>query len=99
MTKKLHSVLTDDMDHCMFTGSVEIEHHHVYGGANKKLSERYGFIAPLRYDLHPNGVRADKNKAYDIDIKLKKMCQQYWLDHYGTKQEFIDVFQKKWLLD
>lgn len=99
MATELKSVFTDDMDHCYFTGSPYIERHHVWAGNAKKLCEKYGFIFPLRYDLHPNGVRADKNKAHDIDVKLKKMCQQYWLEHYGTKQEFIDIFQKRWLLD
>lgn len=94
--KKLHSVLTDDMDHCMFTGTAPVERHHVFGGHNKWLSEKYGFIAPLRPDLHPNGVFAGKH-AKEIDTRLKKMCQEYYEEHYGTREQFIKEFGKSHL--
>ena len=40
MSKKLWSVLTDDMDHCMYTGSNVVERHHVFGGSRKISSEK-----------------------------------------------------------
>jgi len=79
----------------MFTGTTMVERHHVFGGANKKLSEKYGFIAPLRPDLHPNGAQAGAN-AREIDIKLKRMCQNWYLEHIGTKEDFIREFGKFW---
>lgn len=94
--KRLHSVLTDDMDSCMFTGAAPVERHHVFGGRNKKLSEKYGFIAPLRPDLHPNGVFAGKHSK-EVDTKLKTMCQQYYEEHYGTREQFIKEFGKSYL--
>lgn len=94
--KRLFSVFTDDMDHCMFTGYAPVERHHIFGGANKKLSEKYGFIAPLRPDLHPNGVFAGKD-AKEIDTKLKKMAQTYYEEHYGTREDFIKEFGKSCL--
>ena len=56
--KRLKSVFTEDMDHCYFTGAAPVERHHIFGGANRKLSEEYGFVVPLRPDLHPNGAGA-----------------------------------------
>ncbi len=91
MAKRLKSVLTDDMDHCMFTGTAPVERHHVYGGRNRKNSEKYGFIAPLRPDLHPNGVFAGKY-AKVIDMELKERCQRYFEEHYGTRKDFISIF-------
>lgn len=96
MAKRLKSVLADDMDHCMFTGSAHVERHHVYGGSNKKNSERYGFIAPLRPDLHPNGVFAG-NSAKLVDVELKRRCQVYFEEHYGTRKDFIAIFGKSYL--
>lgn len=93
MAKKLWSVLTDDMDHCMFTGFAPVERHHVFGGAYKTKSELRGFIAPLRPDLHPNGVFAGQS-AKLVDIELKKRCQTYYEEHYGTREEFIKEFGK-----
>jgi len=99
MAKRLKSVFTDDMDHCMFTGSSPVERHHIFynmGGGMKKKCEKYGFIAPLRPDLHPNGVYAGKD-AKDVDLKLKTMAQSYYEEHYGTREEFIREFGKNYL--
>lgn len=98
MAKLLTSVFTDDMDHCIFTESPYVERHHIFGGwANKTLSEKYGFVVPLRYDLHPNGVRADRRYAKQIDEYLKKMAQEYYENHYGTREEFMKVFGRSYL--
>ena len=94
--KRLHSVFTDDMDHCMFTGCSPVERHHIFGAANKERSEKYGFIAPLRADLHPNGVFAGKD-AKSVDLALKIKAQTYYEEHYGTREEFIKEFGKSWL--
>ena len=96
MAKRLWSVFTDDMDSCMFTGNSPVERHHVFGGANRKRSEKYGFVAPLRPDLHPNGVFAGQS-AKLVDIRLKKMSQEYYEEHYGTREEFIKEFGKNYL--
>lgn len=91
--KRLYSVFTDDMDHCYFTGSALVERHHIFGGNNRKNSEKYGFVIPLRPDLHPNGVHAGKNAA-DIDLNLKKMAQKYFEENYGTRDDFRRIFGK-----
>ena len=96
MAKRLWSVFTDDMDHCMFTGNAPVERHHIFGGANKKKSEMYGFIAPLRPDLHPNGVFAGKD-AKEIDTKLKQMAQEYFEEHIGSREMFMTEFGRNYL--
>lgn len=94
--KMLTSVFTDDMEHCYFTGASPVERHHIFGGANRKRSEKYGFVIPLRPDLHPNGVHAGKN-AKEIDTKLKCMAQEYYEKHYGTREQFRKEFGKSYL--
>ena len=96
--KRLCSVFTDDMDHCFFTGSALVERHHIFGGSSRKASEKYGFVVPLRPDLHPNGVmfvRSEEN--LQIDQKLKKMAQQYYEAHYGSREDFRKEFGKSYL--
>ena len=95
--KRLWSVFTEDMDHCYFTGTAPVERHHIWGGSNRKNSERYGFVIPLRPDLHPNGAHADRRYAKDIDTGLKLMAQEYFEEHYGTREEFRSIFGKSWL--
>lgn len=99
MTKRLHSIFTDNMDECIFTGSPCIERHHVFpGAANRKKSEKYGFVAPLRYDLHPNGTRfrpTPENKQ--IDLYLRQKCQEWYESNIGSREEFIAEFGKSYI--
>lgn len=97
MAKKLKSVFTDDMDTCIFTGSPYVERHHIFGGSRRKASEKYGFVVPLRYDLHPNGARANMEYAEKIDDHLKKMAQEYFEEHFGSREEFRQIFDKSYL--
>lgn len=94
--EKVWSVFTDDLEHCYFTGSAPVEIHHIWGGANRNKSAKYGFCVPLRPDLHPNGVHAGSD-ARMIDAALKHMAQKYYEKHYGTREDFIREFGKSWL--
>lgn len=97
MAKRLTSVFTTDMDHCIFTGSPYVERHHIWGGYNRDNSELYGFVVPLRYDLHPNGVRANPKYAKEIDTYLKRKAQSYFEKYYGTREEFMQMFGRNYL--
>lgn len=51
--KKLWSIFTDDMNKCIVTSAMtSIERHHVFGGADRKKSEKYGFVVPLHSSVH-----------------------------------------------
>ena len=93
--KRLRSVFVEDMDHCMFTGKAPVERHHIFSHTHEErmLCEKYGFIAPLSPELHPNGVHAGK-QAKEVDTKLKQMAQEYFESHYGTREDFIKLFFK-----
>lgn len=96
--KRMHSVFTEDMDHCFFTGSPYVERHHIFGASNKKRSETYGFTVPLRYDLHPNGARFKRtSENLGIDEYLKKEAQKYYELHYGNRDQFQKEFGKSYL--
>lgn len=94
--KKLWSVFTNDMDHCYFTGTAPVERHHIFGGSRRKASEKYGFVIPLRPDLHPNGAQACAN-SNEIDTNLKKMAQEYFEQNCGTRDDFRHIFGKSYL--
>lgn len=93
MAKRLYSAFTDDMDHCYFSGSNQVERHHIFGGAYRKKSEARGYVMPLRPDLHPNGAYAGKD-AKQIDLHLKSLAQRHYEEHYGTREDFIKEFGK-----
>ena len=94
--KKLNSVFTDNMDCCIYTGSYIVERHHIFGGCNRKKSEKYGFVVPLRPDFHPNVVHFNRKNG-DIDTKLKTIAQTYYEEHIGSREEFRKEFGKSWL--
>ena len=97
--KRLWSIFTEDMDACIFTKSTCVERHHVFpGNANRKKCEKYGFIAPLRPDLHPNGVFFKRTEqSLKIDTYLRQECQKYYETHYGSCEDFIGEFGKNYL--
>lgn len=97
--KRLWSIFTDDMNRCIYTGSNVVERNHIFyqmGGGMKERCEKYGFIAPLRPDLHPNGVFAGQS-AKLVDTELKQRCQRYYEEHYGTREEFMNEFGRNYL--
>lgn len=96
--KKLYSVFTGDLSHCIITGSPNVHLHHIFPGTRRKQSEKYGFVVPLRYDLHEFGTYSVHEKPNDgLDLKLKQMAQEYWESHYGNRHTFIETFGKNYL--
>jgi hypothetical protein len=70
---------------------------HIFGGANRKLSEQYGLTVTLCHACHnepPDGAH------YNADIMLylhqwgqrKAMKEQHW-----TAEQFREVFGKNYL--
>lgn len=97
MAKRLTSVFTDDMDHCIFTGSPVVERHHIFGGSSRKYSETFGYVVPLRPDYHPNGTQATEYAMTVIDLELKKMAQEHFEKHHGGREDFISHFGRSYL--
>ncbi len=98
--KRLWSIFTEDMDHCFYTGSNVVERHHIFygmGGGKKELCEKYGYVIPLRPDLHPNGVYATEYARTVLDLHLKQECQRDFEARHGTRDEFINKFGRSWL--
>lgn len=91
--KRLWSIFTTNMDRCIYTNEYGVERHHIFSHTPREriLCEKYGFIAPLKPSLHPNGVHAGKDAKY-IDQDLKDRCKKYYLEHYGTEEEFREEF-------
>jgi hypothetical protein len=97
---KYFSIFTDDLGQCYITGDTkeagaDVHIHHIFNAANKSNSEKYIVIVPLRADWHD---MASYGSHFDreFDVRMRRKCQDYWLEHYGTKEEFISVFGKWW---
>lgn len=97
--KRLKSIFTDNMGKCFVTGMERnIEIHHIFGGADRKKSEKYDFCVPLHRSVHPNGAfRTDRNWL-DLDHWLKRKCQEYFIEvaQYGTRDDWYKLFGRYW---
>ena len=95
----MKSIIQSDRSYCYICGKnanfEPLDEHHVYAGANRKLSEQYGLKVYLHhYTCHLGGV----HKHGDMANKLKADVQTKAMQYYGwTKQDFIDIFGKNYL--
>lgn len=94
MTKRV-SIITDDLEHCYICGAPVVEIHHIFGGANRKNSERYGLIVPLCHWHHnepPAGVHFNEH----LMEKFHKLGQKRF-ETVASREEFIKVFGRNYL--
>lgn len=98
----MKSIIQKDEFHCFLCGrnaAVEpLDCHHVYSGANRKLSEKYG----LKVYLHHNSCHIfGKNSVHqngDVAKKVKRVVQLRAMRHYNwTEEQFIEIFGKSYL--
>lgn len=81
---------------CFICGRTDwIECHHIYGGANRKISEKNGFKVNLCHYCHnepPNGVHHNRNN----DLRLKQICQKEY-EKTHTREEFMGLIGRNYL--
>lgn len=77
-----------------------LERHHIFGGARRKLSEKYGLVVYLCgerchrtgvYSAHQNGKISEYLHKYG---QKKAMQEQGW-----SKEQFMKVFSCNYLTD
>ena len=81
---------------CFFCNSMSwLEEHHIYGGANRKISERQGFKVYLCHHCHnepPNGVHFNEKR----NRQLKKICQQKYEETH-TREDFLRLIGRNYI--
>ena len=84
------------MEHCFVCESPYVQVHHIlYGTANRKISDKLGYVAPLCQEHHTGSTGVHFNKA--LDLHLKKLAQEHFEANLGTRSEFISTFGKSYL--
>lgn len=93
---KSKSILTFDEDRCFLCGRYgDLEWHHIFGGANRINSERYGLIVPLCHSCHnepPDGVHFNRKAMDDLRKRGQKAFESI-ADH----DEFMKIFGENYL--
>lgn len=94
MTKRV-SIITDDLEHCYICDAPFVEIHHIFGGANRKNSERYGLIVPLCH-RHHNEPRTGVHFNRHLMQTLHEIGQKRF-ETVASREEFIKVFGRNYL--
>lgn len=93
LEKNRYSVFFDSLSMCMNCGSMrEITKHEIYEGRNRKNSMKYGFVLPLCVSCHQ---KLQENSEFSNKWKIKG--QKYFEEHYGTREEFLEIFRRNYL--
>ena len=75
-----------------------LDKHHVFGGANRKLSEKYGAVVYLCHNrCHENGPEAVHRNA-ESKRRLQAETQERLMEENGwTVEDFRGVFGRNYL--
>ena len=90
----MKSILQTERE-CIFCGNPYVEEHHVFGGANRKNSTKYGLTVWLCHSHHnepPEGVHFNKEN----DKRLKGWAEALFKAYY-PELKFKDIFGKTYL--
>ena len=83
-------------EHCVVCGSPHVQKHHIIGGtANRKISDRYGYILPLCYEHHIGANGIHRNRG--MQLYWMQVAQMHYEKHHGTRSEFIKEFGRSYL--
>ena len=91
------SVMTTDHEHCFICGRyvAHPEWHHIFGGANRINSEKYGLKVPLCHWCHnepPDGVHFNREKMDEL-----KAAGQRKFESIASHEEFMRIFGENYL--
>lgn len=92
-----------DPDHPMHTWQ-QLHKHHIFGGANRKLSEKYGLwvnICCIRcHNGGPESVHMKPNQGKDLFLKQQAQRafeSHTYKDFQGSREKFMEIFGRNYL--
>lgn len=75
-------------------------HEIFFGTANKQISIDHGFqvfLCPKHHNMGGNGECV--HRCREMDLQLKRACQKAYEDMGHTREEFIRLIGKSYILD
>lgn len=83
---------------CGCTATQNFMHeHHVFGGANRKNSEKYGLKVHLCYVCHTDNKMGVHGQNKELMKKLHEEGQKAFEREHGSRKEFMNIFGKNYL--
>ena len=95
----MNKTIIQDTKQCYVCGSVKYLHfHHIIFGKNRKKADEDGLTVYLCYNHHEGTMGVHGKKGHDLDLKLKQIAEQKWIEHYNkTIDDFIERYGKSYL--
>lgn len=96
------SILQEEIKYCFLCGQNPcgdpLDEHHIFSGANRTLSEKYGLKVYLHHNkCHIFGKHSVHQNA-EVGKKVKAFAQQKAMEHYGwSVEDFIRIFGKSYI--
>lgn len=93
---KYKSIMTFEEDQCFICGRYgNLEWHHIFGGANRQNSTKYGLVVPLCHYCHnepPDGVHFNKRNRLRLQAEGQKVFESM-----ESHEKFMKVFGKDYI--
>ena len=92
----MKSIIQDHKE-CYITGETHgLHEHHIFAGANRENSEKYGlkvWLIPELHNMHKNGVHQNK----ELRHVLHRAGQMAFERVHGSREKFVEIFGKNYL--
>lgn len=98
----IKSIMQTDKTHCFLCGMnafIEpLDLHHIFNGADKKKSEKYGLMVYLHHNkCHIFGENSVHGNA-KVERELKAFAQEKAMEYYGwTVEDFMKIFGRNYI--
>lgn len=91
------SILGSRKGRCYLCGRYgHTEEHHIFGGPNRTLSEKYGLKVYLCLECHSSGKHAVHRDKAVMD-ELHRQGQEAFEEQLGSRKEFMQIFGRNYL--
>ena len=96
------SIIQEDRTHCFLCGGCAngdpLDEHHVFGGANRKISEKYGLKVYLHHNRCHIFGKQSVHQNGEVNKMVKATVQQRAMQYYGWSiNDFIKIIGKNYV--
>ena len=92
----MKSIISNKKECFVCKTTIGLHRHHIYPSYNRKNSEKEGcwvWLCGFHHNLSNQGVHFNR----ELDLKIKRLCQERWEELNGTREDFRRIFGKSWL--
>ena len=91
----INSILQSEKECFLTHRKSGLHKHHIYGGPNRRISEKNGFfiwLVPHYHNMSEEGIHFNKK----LDLEVKRLCQKKYEETH-SREEFIKLIGRSYL--